>query len=152
MAGLESLGYLGSFLINLISSATIILPVPGIVFVFILGATWNPLFIGLASGVGAALGELTGYAAGFSGQTLFEGSQTYSRIMKWTERRGGILIFLFSLVPNPLFDMVGLASGALRYPLWRFLFFCLLGKTPRCIAIAYAGYWGLEWLPKWLVG
>ncbi|MFC2058208.1 VTT domain-containing protein [Chloroflexota bacterium] len=146
---LDSLGYLGAFIANLASSATIIVPVPGIAVVFILGDIWNPLFIGLVSGAGSALGELTGYAAGYSGRSLFQGNRLYPKITGWVERRGSLLIFIFALIPNPLFDLVGIAAGALRYPVWKFLFFCLLGKIPRCILIAYAGHWGLEWVRSW---
>jgi len=146
---LDSLGYLGAFIANLASSATIIVPVPGIAVVFILGDIWNPLFIGLVSGAGSALGELTGYAAGYSGRSLFQGNKLYPKITGWVEKRGAVLIFIFALIPNPLFDLVGIAAGALRYPVWKFLFFCLLGKTPRCILIAYAGRWGLEWVRSW---
>ena len=63
---LETYGYLGAFLISLITSATIILPVPGIVLIAALGAVYNPVLIGLVAGTGSALGEITGYMAGYS--------------------------------------------------------------------------------------
>jgi len=147
--GLASLGYLGAFLANLASSATILVPIPGIALVFVLGNIWNPLAIGLVSGLGSGLGELTGYAAGYSGRELFQGNRLYSRISSWMERRAAVLIFVFAFVPNPVFDIVGFAAGALRYPVSKFLFFCLLGKTARCILVAYAGRWGLEWVRSW---
>jgi membrane protein YqaA with SNARE-associated domain len=147
--GLASLGYLGAFLATLASSATIIVPIPGIALVFVLGNIWNPLVIGLVSGLGSGLGELTGYAAGYSGRELFQGNRLYLRIASWVERRAAVLIFVFAFVPNPVFDLVGFAAGALRYPVARFLFFCLLGKTARCILVAYAGRWGLEWVRSW---
>jgi len=147
--GLASLGYLGAFLATLASSATILVPIPGIALVFVLGNIWNPLAIGLVSGLGSGLGELTGYAAGYSGRELFQGNRLYSRIADWMERRAAVLIFVFAFVPNPVFDIVGFAAGALRYPVSKFLFFCLLGKTARCILVAYAGRWGLEWVRSW---
>ena len=147
--GLASLGYLGAFLATLASSATILVPIPGIALVFVLGNIWNPLAIGLVSGLGSGLGELTGYAAGYSGRELFQGNRLYSRISSWMERRAAVLIFVFAFVPNPVFDIVGFAAGALRYPVSKFLFFCLLGKTARCILVAYAGRWGLEWVRSW---
>jgi len=150
--GLASLGYLGAFVATLASSATIIVPIPGIAVVFVLGDIWNPLAIGLVSGLGSGLGELTGYAAGYSGQELFQGNKLYSRIAGWVERRAAVLIFIFAFIPNPVFDLVGLAAGALRYPVAKFLFFCILGKTARCILVAYAGRWGLEWVRSWFGG
>ncbi|OGO01252.1 MAG: hypothetical protein A2Y59_01815 [Chloroflexi bacterium RBG_13_52_14] len=149
---LASLGYLGAFVATLASSATIIVPIPGIAVVFVLGDIWNPLVIGLVSGLGSGLGELTGYAAGYGGQDLFQRNRLYSRIECWVARRAAIFIFIFAFVPNPIFDLVGLAAGVLRYPLTKFLFFCLLGKTARCILVAYAGQWGLEWVRSWFAG
>ena len=43
---LEGLGYAGIFLVSLFSSATIILPVPGVLFTSMMGAVFNPLLGG----------------------------------------------------------------------------------------------------------
>lgn len=56
LANLAGYGYLGAFLISLLSSATILLPVPGIAVIFALGATYNPYLVGLAAGAGFSLG------------------------------------------------------------------------------------------------
>ena len=47
---------------------------------------------------------------------------------------------------NPLFDVAGAAAGILRFPLWKFLVACFLGKTPKSILVALAGAWTLEWV------
>ena len=144
VADLEAYGYLGAFLISLITSATIILPVPGIAVIYLLGDTLNPVLIGLAAGAGSALGEITGYMAGFSGQTVFEKSKFYSRLEQWMRRRGSIVIFVLAFVPNPFFDLAGATAGALRFPLWKFLLVCFLGKTPRNMLVAFAGAYTLQ--------
>ena len=141
---LSSYGYLGAFLISLLSSATIILPIPGLALIFALGAAYNPFFIGLAAGAGSALGEITGYMAGYSGQTVLQNNNTYLRMERWMKRRGSIVIFVLAFVPNPIFDLAGAAAGVLRYPLWKFLLVCFLGKTPKSILVALAGAWALE--------
>ena len=150
VANLAAYGYLGAFLISLLSSATIILPVPGIAVIFALGATYNPYLVGLAAGAGSALGELSGYMAGYSGQGVFRKSKTYLRMENWMRRRGPLVIFVLAFVPNPIFDLAGAAAGILRYPVWKFLLFCFLGKTPRSILIAFAGAWALEGVLKFL--
>ena len=62
---METYGYLGVFLISIIFNATIILPASNIAVITSMGATLpSPLFVGLAGGAGAAIGELTGYLAG----------------------------------------------------------------------------------------
>ncbi len=137
---LEEYGYLGAFLISLVTTATIILPVPGIVLIVGLGAVYDPVLIGLAAGAGSALGEITGYMAGFSGQVVFEKSRIYMRLERWMKRRGAIVILVLSFVPNPFFDLAGAAAGVLKYPLWRFLVFCFAGKTLRYILVAAFGW------------
>jgi membrane protein YqaA with SNARE-associated domain len=146
VANLAGYGYLGAFLISLLSSATIILPVPGIAVIFALGATYNPYLVGLAAGAGSALGELSGYMAGYSGQGVFKKSKTYLRMEHWMRRRGSVVIFVLAFVPNPIFDLAGAAAGILKYPVWKFLLFCFLGKTPRSILVAFAGAWALDWV------
>jgi len=150
VANLQGYGYLGAFLISLVSSATIILPIPGIALIFALGATYDPYLIGLAAGAGSALGELSGYMAGYSGQAIIGHNKTYQRMEGWMRRRGSIVIFVLSFVPNPLFDLAGAAAGILRYPVWKFLLFCFLGKAPRSILVALAGAWALDWVLEFL--
>jgi len=144
VANLAGYGYLGAFLISLISSATILVPIPGIAVVFALGATYNPYLVGVAAGAGSALGELSGYMAGYSGQIVVKNSKTYLRMEEWMKRRGSVVIFVLSFVPNPLFDLAGMAAGVLRYPLWKFISVCFLGKTPKFILVALAGAWALN--------
>jgi len=150
LASLAAYGYLGAFFISLLSSATILLPVPGIAVIFALGATYDPYLVGLAAGAGSALGELSGYMAGYSGQGVFKSSRTYLRMEHWMRQRGALVIFVFAFVPNPIFDLAGAAAGILRYPVWKFLLFCFLGKTPRSILVAFAGAWALEGVLKFL--
>ncbi len=137
----ESYGYLGAFLIALVTSATIILPVPGIVLIGALGAVYNPWLIGLMAGLGSALGEMTGYLAGYTGQVAVKDNPTYQRVEGWMHRRGFLVILLLSFIPNPLFDLAGGTSGILRYPVWKFLIACFLGKGVRYALIAMGVSW-----------
>ncbi len=57
-------GYVGAFVISLIASATIVLPAPGIAVVIAMSAALNPYALGIVAGLGSAVGELSGYAAG----------------------------------------------------------------------------------------
>ena len=61
----HTFGYLGVFLASLIGSATIILPVPSFALVIAAGSQLDPLWVGIISGAGAAIGELTGYGLGY---------------------------------------------------------------------------------------
>jgi membrane protein DedA with SNARE-associated domain len=143
VAELEEYGYLGAFLINLIANATIILPMPGQLLTFAFGASFNPLLVGLASGFGGALGETTGYLAGASGRVVLQDNQTYLNAVRWLKKWGVAVIFLFTVTPLPV-DLIGIAAGALRYPVWKFLLVCFMGKAILYTGMAYAGAWGWD--------
>jgi uncharacterized membrane protein YdjX (TVP38/TMEM64 family) len=139
IAQLEALGYPGIFLVTLFSNATIILPVPGVLFTSVMGAVLNPYGVALAAGAGAALGELSGYLAGFGGQAVAERSRAYDRIDAWVQRYGQWAILLLAILPNPFFDVAGMAAGVLKMPVWKFLLFCWIGSTIKMFAFAIGG-------------
>ena len=133
----ESVAYPGVFILSFVSSASVLIPLPGIVAVCSGGVLLTPLFVGLVSGVGEALGETTGYLAGYSGRGIVEQNRRYQRIQPWMERRGWILLLLFSSIPNPLFDIVGVAAGVARVPVWQFYGSVWAGKTFKSTVVAY---------------
>jgi len=139
LARFEHYGYPGVFLISLLGNATVILPAPSLAVVFGMGGVLNPLFVGLVAGVGEALGELTGYLAGYGGRAVIEDWQMYHRLEKWMQCHGLATIFVLSAIPNPIFDLAGIAAGALRFPLERFLLSCWVGKTIKTTAFAFMG-------------
>jgi membrane protein YqaA with SNARE-associated domain len=140
-------GYAGVFVLSLLSSATIVIPAPSLAVVSVMGAVLNPIGVGLAAGAGEALGELTGYAAGYSGRAIVADQVRYQRMVAWTRRYGLWVILVLSIVPNPLFDLAGIAAGALRVPVRHFLLVCWVGKTVKTTAFAFAGQSLLHILP-----
>lgn len=151
LAHLGVAGYPGIFLVSLLGNATIILPAPSLAMVLAMGSAFPPLLVGLSAGAGEALGEITGYAAGYSGRAVIEKQAAYNRLRSWMQRRGGITIFVLSLVPNPFFDLAGIAAGTLHYPAWRFLSICWVGKTIKTTVVAWIGY-KLPSIVHWFVG
>lgn len=141
---LKAYGYLGAFLISLTFNATVILPAGNILILSALGAILpSAVVVGLVGGAGAAIGEITGYIAGYSGRGIVEKSRLYIRVEGWMRRWGVMTIFIFSLVPF-VFDLAGIAAGVLRFPFWKFLLLCWLGRTLLYIGAALAGAWGWE--------
>lgn len=141
-------GYPGIFLIALLSNATVLLPAPGIAIVFAMGAVFNPLGVGLAAGAGGALGELVGYLAGFSGQAVMANTNIYKKLTVWMERNGSLTVLALAAIPNPLFDLAGIAAGVLQMKLRRFLLWCWIGVTLKMLFFAYAGSESLQWLER----
>lgn len=145
----REMAYLGVFLIMLLTSATVVLPSPGIVFVFAMGAHLNPLLVGLAGGPGAALGEMTGYMAGYGASAIVDDTPIYARIARWVGGRFGLaFIALLAFIPNPVFDMAGMVAGTLRVKWWQFLLAVMVGKTSRSILIAYGGAHSMKWVER----
>jgi membrane protein YqaA with SNARE-associated domain len=144
---LAGYGYLGIFLISLISSASIVLPVPSWILVAALGAILNPVLVGVVSGIGGTIGEMTGYLLGYGGRLAIDNVALYNRMVKWMKRWGSVTIFVLALIPNPLFDVAGAAAGLLRFPVWKFILFGAAGRIPKNIFFAYIGVWGLHFLP-----
>jgi membrane protein DedA with SNARE-associated domain len=138
-------GYLGAFLVSLISCATIFLPVPGILVLFALGAdpAFNPVLVGLAGATGGVIGELTGFMAGYGGRGMIQGKgRMYTMVERWMRRWGGWSIFVFAAAPLPIVDVAGMVAGAIGYPVWKFLLVAWPGKSIKYIILVLAGAWG----------
>lgn len=140
-AGVERLvespaGLLVLFGLAVLSSATLILPAPGLALTAVAGAAGNPIVIGVVAGLGQAVGELTGYVAGASGRSFLPDTPAAHQLSDLVARRGYVVIFLLALVPNPLFDVAGIAAGALRMPVSRYLVAAAAGKIVKNVVVA----------------
>lgn len=140
----QALGYPGIFLVALIANATILLPAPGAALVAAVGAIFNPIGVGIAAGTGGAIGELSGYLAGFSGQAVIERTEVYAKIKPWVDKYGGWAILVLSAIPNPLFDVAGIAAGIAKMRFWTFLFFVWIGQLIKMTFFAYAGRYSID--------
>jgi len=132
-------GYLGVFVVTLVSTMSLVLPVPYLAAIFVAGTFLNPWIVALVAGVAAALGELTGYALGYSGRTLLPRSRWYRMIRRSMSRYGAGVIFVAAAIPNPFFDAVGMVAGATKMSVWTFLICAFLGKTLRFWLVALLG-------------
>ena len=148
---LKAWGYGGVFIINVLGNATVLFPIPSLAINFAGGSVLNPFVVGLVAGVAEPIGELTGYLAGYGGSAMFETKPRYARVKGWMQRRGFLTVFVLSAIPNPLFDMAGMAAGALRFPLWKFLISCWLGKTLKATVIALLGSGLFDLVSRWFI-
>ena len=150
---IESIGYSGVWIVSFIAAGSIIFPGPGPAVVCIAAAPdigLNPLTIGIVSASAEALGEMTGYLAGISGRSLLEKNKYYPRVHSLVQRRGGIILFIGAIIPNPLFDVIGIAAGSIGYPIKRFLAVVFVAKAIKSTGIAYVCFWGIDWLENWI--
>ncbi len=177
----QGYGYAGGFLVSILGGITVI-PAPSLVVTFTLGRVLNPVYVGLVSGFGEALGGITVYLTGAGVETMWsrflskeqaserppgrrydivrlveskiwsKGEAFYNRLAGLVGGRGGVLVvFIASAVPLlSLFYPAGIAAGSLRMGLLRFFLVSWAGKTVKGLIIAFAGYWGLYFLPQWI--
>ncbi len=146
----EAWGYPGIFLIALLANATVLLPAPGVAVIYAMGAMFNPFGVGLAAGTGGAIGELSGYLAGFSGQAIIERTDVYNRIKPWVDKYGGWAILVLSAIPNPFFDVAGIAAGIAKMQLRTFFIFTWVGQYIKMTLFALAGHYSIALLTEFM--
>jgi membrane protein DedA with SNARE-associated domain len=142
-------GYVGIFLICLLGASSVFVPIPSTVVIFILGGlqvgtppTWafDPLLIAVFAGIGAAIGEFSGYLIGYGGRRVI--GEKYKKkmdiLMKLFKRFGPVVIFIFALTPLPD-DLLFIPLGVMRYSMLAAFIPALLGKFLSNLIVAYAG-------------
>ena len=153
----EKWGYPGLFLIALLRSASVLIPVPGGGITFAGGAVLDgafglpaPLLVGLTVAVAESIGEFTGYGAGIGGSRILEPRASYQRVKSWIRQRAALTIFGMSMLPSPMFDVAGLAAGASRVPIRIFYPAMFSGKLVRGVVVATLGYYSISFIEKFL--
>jgi len=138
-------GYLGIFIISFIGSVSIIFPIPYTIVIYLSGAFLDPFFVAISGGLGAALGEFSGYALGYYGRTVVskERRRKMEYMVKLFDRYGPAAIFLFALTPLPD-DLLFIPLGVMRYPFLKAFVPALLGKTLMTFILAYSGQQSIE--------
>ena len=139
-------GYVGVFIVSSISAATIFIPAPGWAIVFAMAKFLDPIGLGIAAGVGSAIGEITGYMAGQGASHIMHANKHFKKFKDWIKKNDFVAIFVLAAIPNPLFDVAGIAAGSLNIKWWRFLIATALGRTLRYAALAYFCAFSLQLL------
>jgi uncharacterized membrane protein YdjX (TVP38/TMEM64 family) len=136
------IAYAAVFIANLLSSATILVPAPGIAFTLAAATVFDPAFVALSAGVGDAIGEMTAYWLGDAGEKIIidEHIPAYQKAEKWMDKYGAWAVFGISLVPILPYDLIGIAAGALQIKWWKCFLATLAGKLPRAFIVAYLGH------------
>lgn len=130
----------------LLASGGLVVPVPALAITCTTATFLNPAAVAIIAGLAGTIGELTGYFLGYSGSSVLQRRRLYHRVENWMRRRGWLLLFVISAVPNPFFDIAGIAAGALRYPLWRYLIAVGLGKQVKFFMVAYGCHYSVQGL------
>lgn len=152
---IEAFGYPGLFIVSIIGNASIILPLPTILFVIAFAEVHKDFWlVGIVSGAGAAIGELTGYYAGMGGRLLIEKNHKhlFDRTKKWVQKFGMFLVIIFfAATPLPA-DVIGIIAGIIRYDVKKFLLANFIGKAIKFTVLAYASVNAIGFILKIFVG
>ena len=143
---IESVGYTSIWLLAFIGAALVFSPVGALAAVCVAAtpaADLNPFLIGVVAGSAEAIGELTGYLAGMSGKAIFDRNRFYIRFKNLFSRYAAFTLFFGSIIPNPFFDVMGVAAGSILYPVRRFLLLVFIGKTIKFTWVALGCYYGM---------
>ena len=133
-------GYLGIFIASFLGAASIIIPIPYTVLIFMMGGILDPILLALSSGAGATLGEFFGYMIGYYGRAIIsdERKRKMDYMLRVFSRYGLIAIFLFALTPLPD-DLLFIPLGLMHYSFIKAFIPCLIGKITMGFILAYGG-------------
>jgi membrane protein DedA with SNARE-associated domain len=160
IAYMAGYGLLGLFIISFIASSTFSItavPLPFWLLVLtlpsVIASQWGilaPVWIGLTTALGIALGQLLTFMIGYGSRSLSErvtakfNNRLYNRAMEWAQRHGSWAVFIMSAIFNPIHLPMTIAIAALRYPPYKFFLYSLLGASVKSLFVAFCGYFGLH--------
>jgi len=158
---LKKYDYLGVFASNLLPSLSVVVPAhlffPGQAVNVVVASTGaSLLWVAVIAALGSTLGEVTSYYVGYGGQRLLklERFERYRTAERWMKRRGWLAVVVLAFLPLFIFDFAGIAAGALRLSLPKFLLFTYVGRLPRAIIEVFLYTWIfhniLSQLPSWI--
>lgn len=142
-AASKSLGLLGIFVINFVSNASFFVSTPAFLTVVAGGNLYPPLLVALVSSFGATAGDALSFAFGASGRHLannkLKKKEWFRILSEYFKKYGDILLFILALVPNPIFDAIGLIAGVFSYNFFRFFAIVWVGRFIRYFLLATFG-------------
>lgn len=136
-------GYWGAFLASFIGSITVIFIFPYTLIVFFLATRGLDLaLLGVLMGLGAAIGQMSGYLIGLWGAGPFQRSRpeeydAMERIVAYRPKLVLWLLFVFAVTPLPD-DVLFIPLGMLRYPWWKVFLPTIAGKVITGFIVTYA--------------
>ena len=143
---IETVGYASIWLLSFIAAALIFLPVSALAAVCVAVAVdLNPFVVAVVAASAESIGELTGYLAGMGGKSFFEHKRFYLRFKNLFEKYSFLCLLIGSAIPNPLFDVLGVAAGSILYPVKKFLVLVCIGKTLKFTWVGLSCYYGATW-------
>jgi membrane protein YqaA with SNARE-associated domain len=155
---LFSFGFLGVFLVSIVDSSFVPLPLPGVtdIMVIVMAAQHqNWILLVLAATAGSALGGYFSYQVGQSGGMAFLEKHVppkiFKRVCEWMENHAILSVALPAILPPPMpLSPFVLAAGALKMSRKKFLIAFTLSRAVRHAVAAWLGiHYGRHILHLW---
>ena len=140
---LTSFAYAGAFIVCFVANAVVAIPIPYIPIIAHIGATAeSPALVIALGALGSALGESVAFVVGRAEQGLVSEHPLYKRIHRLAERKwlAGLMLFGLAVPLNPLFDVAGLAAGAMGM---RYRVFFVAVFAARILRLAFIVWLGV---------
>jgi len=140
---LTSFAYAGAFLVCFFANAVVAIPIPYIPIIAHIGATADSAAVVVTLGaLGSVLGESVAFLVGRAEQGLVSEHPLYKRLHRLAARKwlSGLVLFGLAVPLNPLFDVAGLAAGAMGM---RYRVFFVAVFTARVVRLALIVWLGV---------
>lgn len=142
-------GLIGLLIAGFLENATLFIGVPFEIIIVLANQTssYSPVVIAIVGGLGAAIGEFLSYLGGRGSHEVVrrlreKEAKRLDEFSQHIEKHGPLGIYVMSIIPIP-FDLVGLASGLLRFDPVQFFLAVWAGKSTRYALIGLAVVYGL---------
>jgi membrane protein YqaA with SNARE-associated domain len=155
---LFTFGPFGLFLVSIVDSSFVPLPIPGvtdIMLVLMAARHGNWIMLVIIASIGSAIGGYLSYRVGQSGGIAFLEKRVPPRIFKrvrdWMEHNAVLAVALPAILPPPVpLAPFVLAAGALKMSPHKFLWAFTISRTARHLIAAGLGlYYGRSILRLW---
>ena len=143
------IGLVGLFIGCFLANVTVLLPAPGLLLVGQYSLLCGPLLAATVGSIGVALGEMAGYLVGYMGQNITQTKKNLSLLVLF-RKHPYLTIFLFSFLPLPFFDVIGMLSGFEKIKWKQFLFTCWIGKFLKMALIAFTVVYLSDYYPDFI--
>lgn len=145
---LSTLGYIGLFVSCFISNLSILLPTSSTIIIVAAALTLNPWICIIVGGLGTAFGEQASYLCGLVGHSGFDKEESKGKqiAIKWFDRSPFMAVFLFALVPLPVFDIIGIIAGIKKMKWWKYTVAAALGKILKFFLVIVSIFYILPFL------
>lgn len=147
----SDISYLGLFLLCFLANATVLLPSPSLMIAASCALIMNPLMVAVVAAAGSTLGEFTGYAFGTVANDLSPKLRNVLEKFTLKIHNQALLVFIFAVLPLPLFDIVGIYSGGTKMNPFKFFVVCFAGKFIKTLVYTRM-YDMIAWVSSFIPG